>query len=274
MTESNISSTGKVANPIKYNCKIAYRGQLGHLRELYCIEQLRYMKACYKKIGEGQLEHVLAHGKTISCGKGCDACCRYLYIGATLQECEAIAYFLQHNWALLESFITRYPRWRESVREKGDQFIECQRLFTDMLVNGSNKPKEEAFDESVKRHNHQNILCPFLENSLCIIYETRPANCAGFFATSPPELCQPVEDEVPSLKPEFTLTAIEDVLNDTSFYYKRLDHPITLYAPVAVYQILTEGYSYLNQFAGLEGIKKEAYNDPEVSAIIRSNSGR
>jgi hypothetical protein len=274
MAENNISRTGKGADPIIFNSNIAYRGQVGRLREQYCIEQLRYMKACYKKIEEGQLEHLHIHGKAMSCSKGCDACCRYLYIGATLQECEAIAYYLQHNKALLESFTTRYPRWRESVRENGDQFIECQRRFSDMLMKGPNKPREEAFDESIKCHNRQNILCPFLENSLCIIYETRPANCAGFFTTSPSELCQPIEDEAPSLKPEFTLTAIEDVSNDTSFYYKRLDHPVTLYAPVAVYQILTEGYSYLNQFAGLESIKKEAYNDPEVSAIIRSNSVR
>ncbi|RJO61841.1 MAG: hypothetical protein C4542_05395 [Dehalococcoidia bacterium] len=232
------------------------------------------MKACYKKIGEDQLEYVRVHGKSISCGMGCDACCRYLYIGATLQECEAIAYYLQHNEALLESFVALYPSWRESVREKGDQFKECQQRFTDMLKYGSSKPKEEAFDESIKRHNRQKICCPFLENNLCTIYETRPANCAGFFATSPPELCQPVEDEAPALKPEFTLTQIDDAVNDTSFYYKSLNHPVTLYAPVAVYHILEESYSYLNQFAGLEGIKQEALNDPEVRAIIRSHSGR
>ncbi len=263
-----------MADSMIINRKIAYKGQIGHLRELYCIEQLRYMKACYKKIGEDQLEHVRVNGKTISCDKGCDACCRYLYIGATLQECEAIAYYLQHNQVLLENFLSRYPSWRESVREKGDQFLECHQRFTDMLTFGSSKVREEAFDESIKRHNLQKICCPFLENNLCIIYETRPANCAGFFATSPRELCQPAEDGDLALKPEFTLTNIEDVVNDTSFYYKKLDHAVTLYTPVAVYRILEEGYSYLNQFAGLEGIKQAALNDPEVRSIIRSCSGR
>ena len=106
---------------------------------------------------------------------------------------------------------------------------------------------------------------------MCIIYEARPANCAGFFATTSPERCAFAESEDRALKPEFALTNIEDVVSDTSFYFNSLRHPVTLYAPVAVYRILTEGYSYLNQFAGLEDIKREASNDPEIRFLMRAH---
>ncbi len=268
MAKNQTTGSGKWGNPIQLNRQIAYRGEVGRRREIYCTEQLRYMQTCYKKIGEDQLEHVRAQGKSISCAKGCDACCRNLFVGATLQECEAIAYYLHRNEALLDRFVVRYPFWRESVRNKGDQFIECQKRFADLLALGPGKTREEAFDEAIRRHNNQNICCPFLEDSLCAIYECRPANCAGFFVTSPPALCEPVRTGEPGLNPEYTLTHIEDVVNDTTFYYQSLKHPVTLYTPVAVYRILEEGYVYLNQFAGLRGIKQAALNDPEVRAII------
>jgi Fe-S-cluster containining protein len=274
MAVSNTGSSNRWENPLQLNRKIAYRGEVGRRREEYCVEQLRYMRACYKKIGEDQLEHVRAAGKTISCSKGCDACCRNLFVGATLQECEAIAYFLQQNEELLARFIANYPAWRASVRDKGDQFMECERRFADILALGPGKAREEAFDESIKLHNRQNICCPFLEDNLCAIYECRPANCAGFFVTSHPALCEPGKVGEHDIHPEYTLTHIEDVVNDTSFYYKSLECPVTLYTPVAVYRILEEGYAYLNQFAGLRGIKQEAFNDPDVRAILHNRPGR
>ena len=255
---------------MKLNSEVAYKGRIGRLRELYCKEQLRYMGACYKKISEDQSEYALLKGKTIYCGKNCDGCCSYTFIGATLQECEAIAYYLQSNHEIRDWFVARFPEWRESVREKGDHFLACQKAHADLVAHGSNERDDAAFDAAIENHNRQHIGCPFLDQGLCAIYEARPTNCAGFFATSPPERCQPGKDTEESLKPEFALTRIDDVVNDTSFYYKELRSPVTLYMPVAVYQILDDGYRFLQQFAGIEGIKQEALGDPEVRSIIRS----
>ncbi len=259
------TSHDKMTDLLRLNQEIAYKGKIGWLREQYCLEQIRYMKVCHQKIGQDQIEHARARGGVISCGKGCSCCC-YLYIGANLQECEAIAYYLYHHKPLLDSFIEKYPGWREAVRQGGDQFRNCEQLFTKMLLSGTDKQREQTFEAALRRHNKQNIACPFLENDLCLIYETRPCNCAGLFITTSPEQCQPQNNE----DPRFNITTIDDVVSDTSFYYRSLSHPIHLYMPVAVYRILEEGFSYLAQFPGLEGLESEAMSDPEVKAIIQS----
>jgi hypothetical protein len=101
---------------------------------------------------------------------------------------------------------------------------------------------------------------------MCSIYEVRPSNCAGFFVTHSPDLCRPRE----YYQPKFSLTAIDDVLYDTSFYYKKLAQPYTVYMPVAVFRLLDEGYSYLARFSGLEKIMSDALADPEVREIVRT----
>jgi Fe-S-cluster containining protein len=258
----------KALDLIQLNQKIAYKGKIGRLREQYCLEQIRYIKVCHNKIGQDQIEYVHARGENISCIKGCSFCCRFVYIGATLQECEAIAYYLSHHEPLLNNFVMKYPSWQEVVRHGGDLFYKCEQLFNEMLLSGADEQKEQAFQEALRRYNKQNIACPFLENGLCLIYEVRPSNCAGFFVTQPPERCQPHGAD----DPKFNITTIDDVVSDTSFYYGSLSQPITLYMPVAVYRILEQGFLYLRQFPGLEMLGSAALSDPEIKTIIQSYS--
>jgi len=183
-----------------------------------------------------------------------------------LQECEAIAFYLSCHESLLSNFLTRYPGWRAGVWESGDLFHRCEQLYDEMLLGGSSKKRERDFQDALERHNEQRIVCPFLINDLCSIYEVRPSNCAGLFVTHSPELCHPQG----SRKPRFSLTSIDDVVNDVSFYYKTLAKPVTLYMPVAVYRLLEEGFSYLAQFPGIDKIESEAMADPEVQTILKS----
>ena len=262
------TGSNRAADFLQLNQNIADKGKIGRLREQYCLEQIRYMGVCHQKIGRDQLEYVRARGETISCDKGCSFCCRSLYIGATLQECEAIAYHLSHNEAVLNSFLKKYVSWREVVKQSGDLFRKGEQLFNDMLLFGADQQKEQAFEEALRHHNKQNIACPFLENDLCTIYEVRPCNCAGCFVTHPPDRCRPLSPD----EPKFNLTSIDDVVFDVSFYYKSLGQPVTLYMPVAVYHILEEGFSYLAQFPGLERLESEALNDAEIRGIIQPSS--
>ena len=248
------------------NREIAYAGKIGRRREEYCREQMRYMGVCHRKIGEDQSVYVKARGETISCQSGCSYCCQTVYVGASLQECEAIAYYLAHHEPLLLEFMNTYPKWREKVRQGGDRFHDCEQFFNDMLRMGNSPEKDRAFQQVLKRHNKQGIACPFLKGDLCTIYEVRPSNCAGFFVTHARDLCRPRE----YYEPKFNLTSINDVLYDTTFYYQTLAQPITLYMPVAVYRLLEEGYYFLSQFPGLEDIAAEALSDPEVQGIVRS----
>jgi Fe-S-cluster containining protein len=253
----------RLVHKVQENQKIAYKGKIGRRREQYCLEQIRYMGVCHKKIGQDQLEYVKARGEGIACGPGCSHCCRSVYVGATLQECEAIAYYLSHHEELLCSFLAAYPAWWDKVTRGRAVFRECEQLFVEMLREGIDTKKDKAFQSALKRHNRQGIVCPFLLNDLCSIYDVRPANCAGFFVTHSPELCRPKE----GYEPKFNLTSIDDVLYDTSFYSGTLVHPMTLYLPVAVFSILESGFTFLGQLPGLAGMALEALNDPEVRAI-------
>jgi Fe-S-cluster containining protein len=253
---------------MRLNQKTAYMGKIGRLRERYCLDQMRYMKVCHQKIGQDQMSYVEAKGQTISCARGCSSCCRFVYVGATLQECEAIAYYLWHNEPARNSWLKRFPGWREAVRQGGDTFQYCEQIFSNMLLLGQDRQREKAFDKALRAHNKQRLVCPFLDNDLCLIYEIRPSNCAGFFVTTPPEQCRPTGLS----EPKFNITTIDDVVSDVSFYFQSLACPVTLYMPVAVYRIMEEGFAYLSRFPGLDGLESAAMSDPEVQAIIRSSS--
>ncbi len=254
---------------LRLNRQIAYLGRVGRRRAEYCREELRYLQVCHRKIAEDQLAYVAGRGETISCGKGCAACC-HVYVGATLQECEAIAYYLTQHPLLYESFLGQYPAWRETVRQGGDAFRCCEELFTHMLLYGGDKREAEVFQEALRRHNRQNVFCPFLKDETCSIYEARPSNCAGLFTTHPPAACRQQDTHDPT----FSLTSIEDVVQDVSFYYGSLGRPVTLYMPVAVYHLLAEGVAYLAQFPGLEGLAQAALHDPEVVPVLRASLER
>jgi Fe-S-cluster containining protein len=224
------------------------------------------MGVCHQKIKQDQLEYVKARGASITCGAGCSFCCQAVYIGASLQECEAIAYYLSRHELQLASFLNKYQGWRDVVTQGGDRFLDCERFFSDMLSKGNSPEKERRFQQLLRRHTKQGISCPFLFDNLCSIYEVRPSNCAGFFVTHSPEKCRPRE----YYEPKFNLTAIDDVLYDTSFYYKSLAYPAMLYMPVAVFRLLEEGFSYLAKFPGIEGIEKNAMADPEVQDVVNA----
>ena len=259
---------------IELNRAVAYKGEAGQRREEYCREQLRYMKACHTRINTDQAEYVKNLGLSISCSAGCSRCCQYLYIGATLQECEAVVYHLYSHEDLFEKFIQEYPVWRENIRQSGDLFEHCQQEYINLLIKGESRQREQAFEEAVRAHNKLGIPCPFLNDNLCSIYDVRPSNCAGFFVTTPPSECEPLDLDDLNFNLKFNLTSIEDATNDVTFYFNQLAHPVTLYMPVAAYRIIEEGFSYLSRFAGLEKLRQAATNDPEVRAVIRMHHNR
>lgn len=253
---------GKVPDLLKLNREIAYRGRVGRLRERYCIEQLRYMKACHQQIARDQIAYVEARGETLSCRKGCSFCC-YFYVEASLQECEAIVYYLYHNESALNGFLERYFPWREALEQNGDLFEGCEQIFTEMLLSGVSKQGEQAFEEALRLYRKQNIGCPFLVKDLCQIYEVRPATCAGLSVTTSPDRCNPQNFD----DPKCNLTVVDGAMFDLSFYYRRLSRPSLLFMPVAVYGILEGSFSYLSRFPGLRNLAAEALSDPEVKEI-------
>lgn len=237
------------------NRAIAYKGRIGRQREDFCVNYIRRKKKRIKELQNATLKICTTKGDTIRCQKGCCFCC-YMYVEATLQECEAIVYYVYQNENVLTTFLRRYPQWRENIKENGDLF----KSFWNQEVTPENA-------EAEKRYHKQNIPCPFLDNQSCSIYEVRPFLCATHYAVSPPEWCNPQNPNKPDNRTAYPL----ELMTDRSFYYGKLDSAYVSFMPIAVYEILKAGTYYFS--AGgtptLQNLDYEFCSDPEVIAILR-----
>ena len=116
-------------------------------------------------------------GQTISCQKGCGACCRQ---PVPLAEVEI--YYI----ALLVDYLPE-PRQTE-VRERFKaatahlHSIGWYEAF-DACSN------EEDLKNIVREYFSQAIPCPFLEDESCSIHPHRPIACREYMVTSPKEAC-------------------------------------------------------------------------------------
>ncbi len=127
-------------------------------------------------IGINQAE---AEGGTISCKKGCGACCRWL---VPLAEMEA-----HHIRDVLESLPE--PR-RSEVRARFEDGYA--RLQAAGLLEQLEHPERFSFDEMQAfgmEYVRQGIACPFLEDESCSIHPERPIACREYLVTSPAEHC-------------------------------------------------------------------------------------
>lgn len=118
-------------------------------------------------------------GQTISCSKGCGACCRQL---VPISEVEA-----RHIGALVEALPE--PR-RTAVRSR---FAAAHRRLQEAGVLEELRHPEQWTDGQGQslglQYFRQGIPCPFLEEESCSIYADRPLACREYLVTSPAEHC-------------------------------------------------------------------------------------
>jgi Fe-S-cluster containining protein len=131
---------------------------------------------------EGQ--KAVAGGKTISCAKGCAACCRML---VPVSPPEAFS---------LRAMVTALPAERRQThaRSIADALAQLERaglLGRLRQLADTDRPMTDEEIEPINRAYYAlRLPCPFLENEMCSIYEDRPAACRELLVTSPAELCQ------------------------------------------------------------------------------------
>lgn len=253
------------ADYVQLSRDIAYKGKIGQMREDFCIRYIKDKQGVIRNIEKTQVEIAKSRGETVTCQKGCQFCC-VQYVDAGIQEGEAIVYHLYQNEHILNNFLRTYPAWREKVRNAGDPFQKVVHHWekTDEGKWRDKKTVQGGLAE-LYRHTMASILCPFLDNSLCSIYEVRPYTCVGCFATTPAELCQPLNRN----KAKIYTAVPPDVFDDTSFYYRNLEHPVQSFMPVMVYQILTYGLIGMPELPGLENLPHEFMNDPEIRPVLQ-----
>lgn len=233
--------------------RLAYRGSIGRRREIFCLNYIKRKRDIIREIERMQSEKAARQGRPITCHKGCSLCC-WRYVEASVQECEAIVYYLYQNEETLLTFLKNYPGWHDKVRENGDLFHMSYHGWQEASILISSEGFNQTIQDMDEGYRMQEAMCPFLIDNICAIHDVRPYMCACFSVTTPAERCRifsPQPVEVCRVKPP------ERELNDLSFYYQPLGTPLIFFMPPVVYGILKSGYRYLSTMSGLEALEYE-----------------
>lgn len=121
-------------------------------------------------------------GKSVTCAKGCGACCRQL---VPLSPPEA---------GMVFEFVMTMPEpRRQTLTRRFDQALE--RLgaagLLDDLEQLQDPRMSDARDREISRaYFSEQIPCPFLEEECCGIYPVRPSICREYLVASPPDHCR------------------------------------------------------------------------------------
>jgi maleate isomerase len=123
-----------------------------------------------------------AEGETVSCRKGCAACCRAQPVPVTPPEAYALSRLVENlpeprRAEVRARFADRVQRLRDAGL--ADHFLQRHRDVT----------KEQARD-ATQRYFRLGLVCPFLEDEACGIYEDRPFVCRQYLVTSPADRCR------------------------------------------------------------------------------------
>lgn len=131
------------------------------------------------------IEAANAAGNSVSCRKGCGACCRQ---PVPLAEAECFQ---------ISDLVKRLPEPRRTeIKKRFSAAVEhFQKIgwFEDL----KNCKNDEELQTLALRYFRESVPCPFLEDESCSIHRQRPLACREYLVTSSPENCsQPSAEKV------------------------------------------------------------------------------
>lgn len=131
-------------------------------------------------------------GKTVSCRKGCGACCRQL-VPVSSSEGERLL-----------RVVDSMPAGRRDALKA--RFAAAEAAITGA---GLDQRQGRSDRELSVAYFALGIPCPFLEDESCSIHQERPLICREYLVSSPPELCAgPTQEGVTPLPvPKVSLAA-------------------------------------------------------------------
>lgn len=148
------------------------------------VSSLRRIGEAAQALEEGR---AAARGASVSCQKGCAACCRML-IPLSAPEAFALA--------------ERINAWPVERREEALARLAAARTRLDAegllpklrdLAEAERQLDDEAFEPVNRAYYALRLPCPFLVEEVCSIYDDRPAACRELLVTSPADRCQDME---------------------------------------------------------------------------------
>ncbi len=145
---------------------------------------LPLMRSLGEEVQALELTRVRQSGHTVSCHKGCAACCRML-VPMSAPEAFALANRIEQleqperNRLLAKLDLTQQQLARAGLLPQ-----------LSALAESADPPSDEAIEPVNRAYYALRMPCPFLENEACSIYDDRPAACRELAVTSPATDCQ------------------------------------------------------------------------------------
>ena len=131
------------------------------------------------------IDKAAIENKSISCKKGCGACCR---MAVPVSEPEAYR---------LREVVQAMPEPQKSnVQERfalGMEVFRHNGLLENMFQRVSGEEEEQSAMARLDAYYATGVACPFLEDESCSIYDERPLICREFLVTSPAENCSNID---------------------------------------------------------------------------------
>jgi Fe-S-cluster containining protein len=121
------------------------------------------------------------NGQPVTCAKGCSACCKIQPVPVTPAEAYGLLLLVE---AMPE------PRRGEILSRFGDCVARVQEAgLAETYLEGRPAASMEEAKANVQHYLDLQLVCPFLEDDACNIYEIRPFTCREYLVTSPKEFC-------------------------------------------------------------------------------------
>ena len=246
------------------NKAVAFNGAVGKQRKAFCERYTGYKQYDISRLVGEIRNEIEAKGESVTCGRGCSHCCK-LYVFATLQEAEAIVYYLYHHPETLQQFLSSYTEWEETIAPIADNIERLENIEEKVLIGTETDEERQNFYDDLTTYASLLAPCPFLRDDACTIYSVRPYSCACLLSTSPREWC----DRTNPARQKTSIYRKHPSRMSEMPYLGLTNSIIFGCLPQLVYRILAEGYAFLSGYPGLEGLKREAAADPEVRAVLR-----
>lgn len=163
--------------------------RVGEVSPLALLEPARALSDSVTKLAS---EHANEQGKSVTCERGCAACCRHL-IPISVIEARALADLVS----------SMPPEKKARVKARFASAI-ARMEAAGMLDKDAPKGRfaltarepEASWANVSRRYFELWVDCPFLENETCVIYHDRPMACREHQVTTPPDLCRRFDETI------------------------------------------------------------------------------